>query len=359
MEKNFWKFLTICSLFAMVTVLTIVFVNNYIDASGVIHPQHQNKEMSRLALEGNIVTTPQNYNERVYQVFIVEQMEDLPETVVLGSSRGMYLGKEITGYNNLYNNCVSGACLEDYYAILGLYYNRFGEMPKRVIVETDPWVLYEGNPESRWTEYEDYMNAALEFYEHVNNEGLSVYTERENPYVSLSYFQYNISQIVSKGIMTFINRKDAKISIDPNEAAEYPDGSIRCEASVENESETRLEGVQRTSGACTYKNVNLMEECDEEKIRKYESLVDYLIDNECEVIIYLQPFSATQCKYSIDQKLNPGFELAEEYLNNMAQKRNIHVIGYYDARKIDLMDVRFIDFMHLDKIGTGRVWNYR
>lgn len=81
--------------------------------------------MAELVLAGNIVAVPENYNERVYEMALLERMKEMPETVVLGASRGMYLGKEITGYKSLFNHCVSGACIEDYYAVPQLYREKF------------------------------------------------------------------------------------------------------------------------------------------------------------------------------------------------------------------------------------------
>jgi hypothetical protein len=65
----------------------------------------------------------------------------------------------------------------------------------------------------------------------------------------------------------------------------------------------------------------------------------------------------TQCEYSIDQNLNPEFQLVEEYLNAFAEENNIELIGSYDARNYDLTDVRFMDSMHLDRRGNDIVWN--
>lgn len=100
-------------------------------------------------------------------------------------------------------------------------------------------------------------------------------------------------------------------------------------------------------------------EIDPEKSFGYENLIDYLQNNGTEVIIYMSPFSVTQCKYSFDDNLNPGFLLAYDYIINFARNRNLEVHGGYDAREFDLSDIRFMDFMHLDRTGTNFVWNYK
>lgn len=171
-NKDFIKLVLTSAIYGLVTVGTIIAINISVDASSTIRPQHT--ELAKLALAGNTIATPENYNERVFQICIVDNMQKIPETVVVGSSRGMFLGQEITGYEDIYNNCVSGACLEDYYALIGLYHEKFGEVPKRVIIETSPWVFYKNNPESRWRENGKYKQYACEFYNMINNTDISI-----------------------------------------------------------------------------------------------------------------------------------------------------------------------------------------
>ena len=355
-KRDFSLFLLQVLVYGLVTVLIIVCTNISIDAAYVIRPQHT--EMARLALSGNIVALPENYNERVYQVCIVANMETVPETIVIGSSRGMFLGTEITGYQNLYNNCVSGACVEDYYALLGLYYQKFNELPQRVIIETSPWIFYKDNPEARWLENDVYKESAQYFYKVVNEMDLPVSKsiEAENPYISMSYFRYNIEQFRKNG--WHIPKEDARISTDDAEAADYPDGTKRYKAEYETENEERLSRVLATNGACIYHNSHLMTDVDIDKADSYVSLINFLQGKGIEVIIYMQPFSVTQCKYALDDGLNPGYPIAEQYIRDIAEEKDIVIYGSYDARDWGLTDHRFIDYMHLDRLGTDMVWNY-
>lgn len=355
-NKEFFKLIFTATIYGMVTIGTIVAVNVSVDASSVIRPQHT--ELAKLALAGNTVAAPENYNERVFQTCIVDNMQKIPETIVIGSSRGMFLGQEITGYSDIYNNCVSGACLEDYYALLGLYYYKFGRIPDRVIMETSPWIFYRSNPESRWREEGKYNEKACKFYNLINRTDIPISenAEKENPYISFSYFRYNMDKWFEEGNEVF--SEDARVSDDINEAADYPDGTIRYKASLENESDERLAGVKATNGACTYEDSNNMVDIDNDKRMEYEKLIDYLQDSGTEVLIYMQPFSATQSHYSFDENMNPGYALAYDYLLELAEEKGLEIYGGYDARRFELDDTRFIDYMHLDRAGTKVVWNY-
>lgn len=354
-KKEFRNVLLTAAIYAICILTFIVSVNIGVDSASVIRPQHT--KMAKLVLNGNTVAHPQNYNERNFQVCIVHNMKTIPETIVIGSSRGMYLGREITKYENIYNNCISGACLEDYYALLGLYEQKFNEIPARVIIEVSPWVFYKDNPEARWLERRDYIESACYFYRIVNNAELPVNERKnsENSYISFPYFRYNIEQWWENGNDIFL--EEARISIDSTEAAKYPDGTSRYKSSLENENMTRLANVQSTCGACIYQQSDKMTEVDSEKSAAFESLIDYLQDCGTEVIIYMQPFSVTQCKYALDEELNPGFPLAYEYLLKLAEEKDLETRGSYDARDWGLTDERFIDFMHLDKKGVKIVWD--
>ena len=75
-----------------------------------------------------------------------------------------------------------------------------------------------------------------------------------------------------------------------------------------------------------------------------------------EVILFLAPFSPTQCGYSFDQDLNPGFRLVEEYLRDLTEKKEIRLIGGYDSRAFGLTDEQYIDYSHPDKSAIKTVW---
>ncbi|SDB54340.1 hypothetical protein SAMN02910298_02780 [Pseudobutyrivibrio sp. YE44] len=355
--KKIGIFLLEIIIYAGIIFSILLGVNYSVDAASVIKPEYN--KMASLALSGNAVVQPENYNERAYQLSVMANMKKMPDTVVIGSSRGMFLGKDITGIDDIYNNCVSGACLEDYYALFGLYDGKFGAMPSNVILEVSPWVFWIENPEARWKENPEYYNAACEFYQKVNGESLGDKAEigfsTENPYTSLAYFQYNMEVWYNEGSKVF--EENAKVSTDESEAAEYPDGTIRYASSSEHYSEERLKNVKDTSsGPCYYQNSDQMEEVDANLALHFENLIDYLQGQGVELTIYIAPFSETQCQYIYDQNTNPGFAPAEEYLRSFCESRNIKIIGDYDARSLGLTDKDFVDFMHLDKEGTRKIW---
>lgn len=349
-------FVVQCAVYGAVVIGLVIAMNASVDASSVISAK-SHTSMARIAMSGNIVATGGNYNERVYQVAIVKEMATLPKTLVVGSSRGMNLGEEITGYEDIYNTCVSGACMQDYYALIGLYYEKFQKIPERIIFEVSPWVFYENNPESRWSENNGYREAAYGFYRTVNGVDMDVSTmNRENPYMSMAYFQYNRDTLKDIGVEAF-EEKAARISENEDEAADYPDGVLRYAANLENPSEDRLAGVRANTGGVTYQDVDKMTELSEELRTDFEALISFCQANGAEIILYLEPFSITKCRYIYDEDQNPVFQEVEDYLHGFEERFGVKVIGGYDARLLDLTDEQFVDHMHLDKAGVRKVWN--
>lgn len=356
-NKMFIRFVLQAAIAAGLVLCLICGVNYFVDASGAIAPSDY-EYMAKLSLSGEIVATAENYNDRLYQVVVVDQMDEMPETLVVGSSRGMFLGEEITGYEHLYNCCVTGASLEDYYALIGLYYQKFSKLPPRIIIETSPFIFIENDTEDRWKEQPSYALAAKNFYEKVNHKTLEVDTKKDNLYLSLSYFQYNAYILMHQGLSAFdLKRTEVSVSTDSIGPAEYPDGTMRYPYDLQNPSEARLQNVQGLIGAITYRGLNKTEELGETKAYAYEHLVKFLLDHDVDVCIYMQPFSATRCHYIYDKNMNPIVDKVENYLLELGAQYGIKVIGGYNTNDFGLSDEYFVDDLHLDKAGVKILWD--
>lgn len=356
-NKDFIGFAFRACLGLLLAAGLIALVNDRIDASQVIHGDMY-PQMAELALSGETIAVPANYDERRFQAAVIRGMNSMPQTIVIGSSRGMFTGRDTTGVEDIYNHCVSGAILADDYAILGLYEKRFGQLPARVIIETSPWVFYRDVPEARWMENEDYKKAAQDMYLRVNGRALpsgqSTAKQTENPYLSLSYFQYNLEALRKSDPLS---QKEARVSRTEAEKADLPDGTIRYEAQKENASEQRLQEVKDTTGPITYHDLDRMESPDEAMCAAYENLLRYLKDQGVKTVIFMAPFSATQCYYIYEQGLDPGVGLTQDYLEELGRRDDIPVVGGYDARTLGLGDEYFIDYMHLDRSGNKILWD--
>ena len=349
------KFTLLALALMFAVLLTIGAINYSIDNSHVWYWNYN--QLAKLALSDNLVAVPTNYNERQYQVAIVDQMEHYPNTIVIGSSRAFYLGTDITGIDDIYNNCVSGACMADYYALVGLYYKK-GVIPSTVIIEVSPWIFYGGNSEYRWRDVKQYKESYFEFYKVVNGTEISNYNYFDSSLslFSLPYFQYNLLVLRDIGTKAF-ERLPVKISDDLDEAADYPDGSFRYPAIFENKSSARTETVISTSsGPILYQGMNNMTDINVSLSNDFENLISYLVENNVNVVFFMSPFSKTQSEIIFDNNTNSAYSLVEDYIYSLADKYGCTVVGGYDSREYGLEDDQFIDNMHMDKEAIRTIW---
>ena len=279
----------------------------------------------------------------------------------------MFLGKEILKQDSIYNHCVSGGNLMDYFAILGLYNDLCGKIPQNIIIEISPWVFSNVSQVKRWQENWEYSNSAIAFYNNVIGKitFFSKISFYNNPIFSFQYLYTNLTKTM-QNLMKFgfkegllNNKLIVRESLDNHEQADLPDGVIRYPYEVENKNESRTKKVKESSKkTVTYQNCDKMQSIDKERFENFVSLIDYLQKQKINIIFFLAPFSETQSKYIYKSNSNPVFIDIEKALIQLAIKHNIKLIGSYDASKYRLKDEDFSDFMHGDKKSIYKVWNY-
>jgi hypothetical protein len=340
-------------------------INYFVDTS---HIWANYEKMAKLSLQGKTVATPANYNEREYQHQIIKNQKRIPDTIVIGSSRGMFLGKEILKQSSVYNHCISGGCIMDYFALLGLYQIIWRKMPSNIIIEISPWMFSNVSQEKRWQENQEYAYSAITFYDNIicKNSSFSKYSFYNNPIYSFPYLYTNITKTMQNLIKFGVrqgflrNKLIVRESQNNNEQADLPDGVIRYPYEIENKNESRTKKVKESSKkAVSYQNCDKMESIDQERFENFVILIDYLQKQKVNITFFLAPFSETQSKYIYENNTNPVFKDIEKALTKLAIKHNIKLIGSYDASKYNLKDESFSDFMHGDKDSINLIWNNR
>lgn len=88
-----------------------------------------------------------NLDGRLFALARIEAEAQLPETLILGSSRAMQIGSEAVGAPIL-NLAVSGSSIQDYVAIAGQAVAK--DAPARMILGIDPWHFNANNGQDRW-----------------------------------------------------------------------------------------------------------------------------------------------------------------------------------------------------------------
>ena len=320
--------------------------------------------IAKQSLQGKTIEIPANYNEREYQHQIIKHLSKIPDIIVIGSSRAMYLGKEILNKESVYNHCVSGAILMDYYAITGLYQNYWHKMPDNIIIELSPWIFSNISNECRWTENFNYCSAASNLYETITGNSVNTVIKNffNNPLFSFKYFYTNLQKALN--LQSIFGMPQSLIITQTcsaiNNLTEMSDGTILYPKNLEQPGKERLQLVKLTSNKpVTYQDCHLMKGIDSELFKSFELLIEFLKKNNKKITFFLAPFSPSQHQYIIQHNSNPLFSVLEDNLKKFAKKNNIEVIGSYNPSPFNLQDENFIDFMHIDRNSIKEIWQHQ
>ena len=126
----------------------------YFEPGGIFRKGYE-QGMVEIISSGKNVANVENYNERIFEKYLISQYPEKVDTAVIGSSRIMQIGDSILNKNaTILNNGVSGATVEDEIAIIWMYYNR-GYLPNQIIIGIDPWIFNKNNEQTRWESIKD------------------------------------------------------------------------------------------------------------------------------------------------------------------------------------------------------------
>ncbi len=141
-DKRIGKFLLITAALFCAVMLLVAMVSYVIDPANLFHPDRD----VALALQvvdilktGRNADHLENYDERLVKRYLIYELPKA-ETVVLGSSRGALISKDMTGDDSFLNLSVTRASVYDIIGMYGVLYQQ-NKQPGRVILSIDPWWL--------------------------------------------------------------------------------------------------------------------------------------------------------------------------------------------------------------------------
>lgn len=343
------------SLFLAALLATLGLVNYLIDPTNAFHPDFE-RSMAAAQAAGETVYYKTNYDERLFQELYIQQVDPAPETVVLGSSRSMLLGRDITGYDSFYNHSVSGAALEDYIALLGFYMEK-GQLPQRVILELSPWNFNDANTEARWQAYASMYEKSYA----VMQGGVA---GRSGPDLSwtdlfsVALFQDSLTTLRTNGLAALEKAQPYTSLPDDTYYTRYGDGSIRYGREYrEQPDEQILQTIQDSIGGVIYGSLVGLDQVGNSKKAQFETLAAWLQDQGIEVIVYLSPLPPTIYDYCVTDAY-PALAQVEAYLRDQADVYGYTVRGSYDPSPMGLTDTDFYDCLHAKIESIDRIWNY-
>ena len=358
MKKNpYRKWVIEYFIVLLLLCLGIATINYLIDSANTYHPDFEETMAMSLA-DNKTIYYKGNFNERLLHKLYINKTNDIKNTIIVGSSRGMLLDKHIISENNMFNHCVSGGIFEDMYAVLGGYKQK-KMLPNSVIIEIDPWCLNENNKEDRWGTWFDlyqYLNDIIS-----NDMSIKEKIAFDSFLTNLFSFSLFISNI-RYGVKNFLSLKKIREQsmfthrIDETYYTRFDDGSILYSDQYVRQAESNIsKKISSAIGTNVYSQMEGFSDISEKKKAQLNNLIIWLKKNNIEVTLFLAPFPPTIYEYFMNSQFVVVADV-ENYLKSLSNMFNIKIRGSFDPNKIGLSDTDFYDRLHAKKEKTAFIW---
>lgn len=288
-------------------------------------------------MQGKNATNINNYDDRKFQEYFINNLKFAPDIAVIGSSRSFSIDAALFPNKKFINLSVSRASIYDFVALYELLKIN-NRSPKRLILSVDPWVFNESNHHSRWQTLEKY-------YEHFKGKEYkrSIDWVLIQQAFSLSYFQESFFEINKK-----LHGIDQPIPTDKlyNESnTKLPDGSLIYRGEIRNGNSTVVK--RKSKKYLLGDNYGLSNYFNHSKdlVSDFKLLLEDAKENQIEIIIFLAPFNPFI--YQDLQANFPMLQKTEKLIHNIGTDYNIRIIGSFDPRHHNLDLNAFYDGLHL------------
>ncbi|MBR2214461.1 MAG: hypothetical protein IJ849_01725 [Selenomonadaceae bacterium] len=347
------RFVVAVGLFATLQLLLVGSFNYFVDPVGLFANASQFATVVQAMRAGDIVAVHENYNERVLQKYILENMTSDYDVVVFGSSRSMMINANVMPVGKqLHNFSVSGAILEDDIALWNLYMDTHSHAPQYVIIGMDAWLLNKNNGEVRWRsslakEYERGMQR-LGLIPKMGGSSVLLYREL----LSMNYTMTSLKKLcrgeVRKSIFT---RSEGMADEEPNVAFVFADGSH------EYSREYRLGDTEKLAQeyiAGKIYHLEGFEAIDDDLGTALTALIADMERQGCQVIFYLPPYHPTVYDFLASTPRFANVIQSEIWLQKFAKQHNVMLLGSYNPSNMSLNEEDFLDGMHMKRTSVER-----
>lgn len=339
-------------IFLFFPILLVISINYMFDPANLFDAGHSyEKEIVSYLQKGYNVTNTGNMDERMLQKFFIEGLTNKPEIVIFGSSNSLYIDSDFFPKQNLINNAVSAATLNDFLAIYDLYEKK-GYKPDTVVLGICPEMLK--NVENDfWTSLEDNYNEMLyKIGLESNQQTKTSFHQRIKKYleiISLRYFQSSVERALDNSSIKPTRNKYNEGTTRVTDGS-YNDGTYYTKKTQQDIDNT----VKRLIGK-PFVHLEEFSEISEERKQVLEHFVEYLLQKDIHAVFYQLVYHPLiyenfDEKYEILKKL-------EIYLNDYASKKGITLIGQNNPYKCNVTNVDFNDVTHLNKKGLLKIFH--
>jgi len=345
MTKTFPVFLCVAGAMFATLLMLVAGVNYHYDPANLFGDRTYEAGIARLLSEGKNVANITDYDERLLQKFFVERLKNRRDVLVLGSSRSMNLGPDLFPGMTFYNASVSGASLEDDYAILQLY-REHNLLPRLVVLGVDPWVFNRNSEQTRWKSLEQEYRRSM--YGNVLGTASSELAGDQR----LSKLQQLVSFDYFRAALHAAHRADrdyyATNATELDVNMRLADGTITYNREHAHRSPEKVAEVAHQQAArIPIYSLGQFRELDAEYIKLLEAFIEHLCAEGIEVVLFLPPYHPDM--YAAITHAGSPYRLvkdAEDYLRRFAGQQNLQVWGSFDPNITSCGRDDFYDEMH-------------
>jgi len=345
MKKSLFKILLI-----IVFPLVLIGIINY-----GIDPDYQLsrayiKPLVNTLKDGKNVVGPVNLNSRILKKEWIEE-SDVPDVLILGSSRTLNLTHEIFPGKTFFNASVTNGTVEDMFGFLGIYLEK-NQFPREIIICVDQWLFGDRFNDQPWLEL---RSEIFLFEDAAGIKGMS-HWQMENDYLKdriakLFSGRYALRALRLRGKSEDFFVTDSFVG---NKMMILPDGARKLPARIEN---TSLQESEKLALQYCYSSADEnFSDVQAKKIIDFGKMLQFLNDKGCRVKVFVPPYHPKAFEY---YKKSPGYEgilKAEKAVIELAVQNNLTLIGSTDPGQLSLTGADFYDGVHLKKEALTRLF---
>lgn len=346
-------------------IMVMMFINYRVDPGKLFKSGGYEKGIAVILLQGLNVANIKDCDERLTQRYYIEGDKKPKDIIVLGSSRALQINANILNNERFFNHSVSGATLEDFFAVWGMYEEK-NSFPNTVILGLDPWILNKNNGQDRWKSISAYNYVFMdsvkvrkehnEFFYSLNHKIFQI--KKMLSIVSPSYFQTATHYLIKN--TSEMNRADKVIGdyyptrlTNLNTDIKLADGTMSpgeggVSESLKYDAKTYISNDQVYSLGKFY-------ELNRSSQQDFEKFVDHLYKRNINVVFFLTPYHPYVYNYFMNSTKYCMVAESESYFRMIGNQKHIPVIGSYDPMKCGLVEEDFCDGMHPNRRAVNKL----
>ncbi|MBK6264510.1 hypothetical protein JKA74_05625 [Marivirga sp. S37H4] len=319
-------------------LLTIIISVNVIGDPARIFDDNYEAEMVSILKDNYNVTNISNYDDRAFQKKIIPNLPTSPDILVVGSSRTMLIGNNLSDDLSIYNNSVNRASIYDIIGIYQLYVDN-KILPEKIILGIDPGGFNDNNQDNRWFSLRKEYNKFIG----KNDQGNHLDLTKIKQLISITYFQESI-----RNLPKVINGEDRPIpTLVVNNLSNtiLTDGSLKYDIRMDSVDNQTI--VKKSLEAFNNEGfgLNSFTEISLERINDFQQLINHAKSQNIEIELYMSPFNPHIYQDLIDKY--PIILEVEAMVKNIGETNNISTFGSYDPTTLNLSVDDFYDGWHL------------